>query len=510
MYVPSEKKFYYLKTADKEQIAETAVHELTHAMQDQQIDLTKFLGDCGMNFDLYTARRALIEGEATCVGLNFTLNERGTSVEQIPIDLGVMIATSQPYYRNGGVFKEWFNFQYSCGSTFMQAYVKDQGWKRVPRLYKNPPLSTEQMMHPGKYHGGIKDYPVSIQLRIDENLLGEGWEPQMLTSLGEYMMGSLLESSLGDPDARKALVGWDGDEWAFFTNESTGQTAGIGLTEWDSETDAKEFVELYSRHITQTRGATPDFVTVRRTLRDIDIMVWRRGETAYVLARRDSEVLVLDGVPIEKISEIVRDVFRKAKRVYHPRDRYYGRRDRETTVVAEMAYSYRVDVVAAVRNARFGGRQDNVVGGEGGNLKSRMGFFTISIERDEWQVEAPEDIPNHFAMMHTSIKLMIGFREMPLQGFPGVAAVIQGQLEMDMENFDSVKVIEKVKFKVDGHDAYCIRMLVTDEGESVILCRIIIPHEKFVLLIDYIAHPDDAEAAEEAVKKLLGTLKFAK
>ena len=147
------------------------------------------------------------------------------------------------------------------------------GWAAIDEVYRDPPLSTEQILHPEKYREK-PDYPMSIEL--GHAFPGEGWKEAGRNVLGEMQLAILLKKHGG----KAAAAGWDGDRYAVFE----GPKAKLGLvwvSTWDSEDDAREFhacvmppvKTIRSRTWAGSPAASPD-------------SIWRNdGEALYVVER---------------------------------------------------------------------------------------------------------------------------------------------------------------------------------------------------------------------------------
>jgi hypothetical protein len=118
-------------------------------------------------------------------------------------------------------------------------------------LFKKPPVSTEQIMVPGKYKGWDEPTAISpLALEID------GLTTVAANSLGQFGIRTLFELWRDKHAARRAF-GWDGDwvqTWTTTTasgepvplDDRTVEDAGLSmtwLTVWDSEEDARDFAE---------------------------------------------------------------------------------------------------------------------------------------------------------------------------------------------------------------------------------------------------------------------------
>jgi len=120
----------------------------------------------------------------------------------------------------------------------------------VNRVYGDPPLSSEQILHPAKYWDEEpRDNPRPVDLGDAGRALGRGWARAMEGTLGELTLGILVGAptpSLDSQDSQQAAnwtneaaSGWGGDLWELWMR---GDRAVILVgTVWDSPDDAEEF-----------------------------------------------------------------------------------------------------------------------------------------------------------------------------------------------------------------------------------------------------------------------------
>lgn len=105
--------------------------------------------------------------------------------------------------------------------------------------YAKPPVSTEQILHPGKYAAGEK--PVSIDPGpVDEFLAAKGYAPLYKTTLGELGVALVLETHFPREVLEAASEGWGGDTFAVYEKEGAAPLV-VWITEWDTPEDAVEF-----------------------------------------------------------------------------------------------------------------------------------------------------------------------------------------------------------------------------------------------------------------------------
>lgn len=134
------------------------------------------------------------------------------------------------------------DFMWRRGGIFMETMRQEGGLARLRYVYKRPPESTEQVLHPEKYVQGER--PATLDLGPLENLLRERKSaPLFRTTLGELGTALLLES-IESKTRPEASEGWAGDlsmAWA-----EGDRTLLVWATTWDLERDAREFEDAAS------------------------------------------------------------------------------------------------------------------------------------------------------------------------------------------------------------------------------------------------------------------------
>lgn len=218
-------------------IGETVlVHEITHALQDQNFDLDSLPLELRENDDRAFAALALVEGDAMLVSFlawvgRFRPSDAGCFAEAF---LSVPPPTGVPE-----VVVENLLFPYISGFPFALSLYGRGGWNALDGAFRNPPSSTEQVLHPGKYPA---DRPVSVPLPSGALAALEGWTLRRENVLGELNTYLLFRPALGEERAREASEGWGGDGYALFSLPG-GEFLLCWLTVWDSASDAAEFLQ---------------------------------------------------------------------------------------------------------------------------------------------------------------------------------------------------------------------------------------------------------------------------
>ncbi len=232
-------------------------HELVHALQDQHFHLARMMRDLPGETDLNTALQALVEGDATIAMLAHAMQERGqwepqgffamgeVFGEMMDFVLGFarmgLLPDSAELARAPRWLQESLIFPYIAGATFCLAAGERTGsFAGVDAVFADPPLSTEQILHPQKRLGAAPDFPVHLTLPALRRVLGKGWRSRFNDNLGELYVRVLLHDRLGAEAAARAAGGWGGDRYALYSAAGMPDVI-VWLTTWDSDQDAGEF-----------------------------------------------------------------------------------------------------------------------------------------------------------------------------------------------------------------------------------------------------------------------------
>src|SRR5258708_3240841 len=140
-----------------------AIHELTHALQDQRFRLGVRDQALQKDTDGSLALHALMEGEATLVMLDYVLDRAGQKMDDMlgnPEMISLLTSSlsgadktldpSTPKY-----FAESLKFPYAEGLKLVIEGYRRGGWKMLDKMDENPPRSTREVLHPSEYFDRI-------------------------------------------------------------------------------------------------------------------------------------------------------------------------------------------------------------------------------------------------------------------------------------------------------------------------------------------------------------------
>lgn len=216
-----------------------AVHELTHALQDQYFNLKSFMDDESFTSDELLARSALVEGDATVVMNEYQLG--AGVVAKMPSVDGLILQTVLGSYLTQGLskapegIKNLMIFPYTSGLRFVHFFLHKGGYQSVNQLFKNPPKSTAEILHPELYPRKNHSIPDSVRAAALN-----GAKDVYEDTLGEFFTSTWLSAKIKDKtksiQAAKGLI----NDRALVTE--SGEV--IWITLWSEVKDAQEFWDV--------------------------------------------------------------------------------------------------------------------------------------------------------------------------------------------------------------------------------------------------------------------------
>jgi hypothetical protein len=192
-------------------IESTLVHELTHVLQDQHVDLERDFGD---DDEAAIAFDAIVEGDAKRIEVAYQAGlpadereahegEAADQLAEVETDLeGV------PDY-----LKASLGAPYALGESFLSVLIESEGEDVVEEIYDDPPASMEQLYDPWAYLDD--EEPVAVdtpELADGEELADEG-----TVNVLDWLF--LLGARLDPVESLDAADGWGGGAYASFTRD---------------------------------------------------------------------------------------------------------------------------------------------------------------------------------------------------------------------------------------------------------------------------------------------------
>jgi hypothetical protein len=247
-YDYDKKKLFITESTPSDTQEPVLAHELSHALADQNFNLAKFIRQGRKSDDGATARMAVMEGQATWLMSEYLARKMGQSLKNSPDMVAMMSNMSEsaggqfPVFESAPLYERMtLVFPYTKGMLFQNAIFQKEGQAGFGEVFRKPPVSTQQILHPEKYFGEVK--PSSPDL--PDPHLPHGYKGLVGGSLGELEHGILLQQFLSKDRAAELAPHWRGSNFELEENKKAQRVVLLYSSEWDSEDAARQYFSAY-------------------------------------------------------------------------------------------------------------------------------------------------------------------------------------------------------------------------------------------------------------------------
>ncbi|HEV2448209.1 MAG TPA: hypothetical protein VGS58_19895, partial [Candidatus Sulfopaludibacter sp.] len=241
------KELFITESSTTEPQEPVLAHELSHALADQNFNLKRFIHQGRKSDDGSTARLAVMEGQATWLMSEYLARHNGQSLKTSPALVAMMSTVSDsgggqyPVFDKAPLYLRLsLVFPYTKGMLFQHALVERDSTEGFSEVFRHPPLSTQQIIHPDKYFTGVK--PTDPPLP-DPHL--PGYKGLVGGSLGEMEHEILLEQYAGKERAEALAPHWRGCNFELRENKKAQSVVLLYAVDWDSEESARQYFAAY-------------------------------------------------------------------------------------------------------------------------------------------------------------------------------------------------------------------------------------------------------------------------
>jgi hypothetical protein len=228
-------------------------HEYTHALQDQVFGI-RASGFSDEMFDAdpekASAIQAVLEGDASLLEEQYL--DTYSVAERAYYNRAVNETDISIYFDLPPFLLEDFIFPYQQGLEFVRRYYERDGWAGVDALWRDPPVSTEHILHPERFDA--RDLPQIVARPALTDTLGSGWRQLDSSVNGEWYTYLILahgndpDTRLPEADAASAAEGWGGDGYTVFYHDDAEQAVLAAHWVWDTPEDASEFAAAFTTY----------------------------------------------------------------------------------------------------------------------------------------------------------------------------------------------------------------------------------------------------------------------
>jgi hypothetical protein len=246
-------------------------HELTHALQDQNYDLGKWMkagskeAEGSATGDSAIARKAVVEGQAMVVYVDYMLKPLGRSLADTP---GLIYQMEEPAVKAAidsqlihdapMILREAGTFAYDQGLIFEGELLQAGGRKMAfAGAFARPPRNSHEVLQPQTYIQGEKLAPVLIPDM--QKVLGEQYDVYDSGGIGELDVRALLKQYGGRKIADDLAGAWQGGTFVTFRRKdkaselspNTADLAVLYVSRWKTPQAAERFAHFYAGAVSQ-------------------------------------------------------------------------------------------------------------------------------------------------------------------------------------------------------------------------------------------------------------------
>ena len=298
-------------------------HELTHALQDQNFGLDKWLKKGSDDIDSKKnltpdditkdenseARQAIVEGQAMVTLLDYMLAPLHRNVADSPEIVDMLnedMQTGTPesvQYKNAPIFlKESLTFPYRYGVQFEAAVLRAQGKAKAFSVpFENPPRTSREIMEPKTYLAGEHIPPLPLP---DFKKIFKDYDRFDIGAIGEFDVDILAEQYAGKDVANQIYPNWRGGYY-YSVHPKKNPQGDLGLvfvSRWASIKAAEEFAGVYAQGMAaryknleaMPGNNLPAHLKQLRTLGGDH--AWKTAEGDVVIAVKGDTVLVTESL----------------------------------------------------------------------------------------------------------------------------------------------------------------------------------------------------------------------
>ncbi len=270
------------------------VHELSHALADQQHNLYRFMRQSGPSDDAHLARMAVLEGQATWLMSEYMAVQNGSSLVGKPEMVAMMARASAggssefPALDAAPIYlQETFLFPYSQGLLFQAKVIEKLGQRGYSAVFLRPPTTTQQILHPELYLEGR--HPPTLALppgKFSDPVLTDG-------TLGELDHQILLRQFKVE-DWASIAAGWSACRYRVLEDKRRTRTSLLYVSQWRDDEAAQRFFAAYRKSVLPVKLKQIEFRQDGDTL-----VTGKAADGNFRLERRGREVTLFEGLARE-------------------------------------------------------------------------------------------------------------------------------------------------------------------------------------------------------------------
>jgi hypothetical protein len=276
------KKLFISDWAARNMRDEALVHELGHALADQNFPIEKFLSQNSDDSEESLARESVVEGQAEWLMIQYALRQNGRTLAD-PATAREFLKSDDdsgtpdkeyPVFSNAPLYiRRTLMFPYEDGQRFQQAVFLKNGNSAFAEVFRKPPVTTSQVMHPERYF----NKPIHHSKAFVGGSVGE---------LDEQVM---LQQYIDADTAQSLSPKLKGATYRIDESKPKGITMLIYASEWQDEASARQYFDAYQKVL---HGK---WKQMEITSQDADRISGKSEDGYFALTRKGAQILSEEG-----------------------------------------------------------------------------------------------------------------------------------------------------------------------------------------------------------------------
>ncbi len=283
-YNSKDKTMYLVNWMPLNEQRPIMAHELTHALQDQNYGLLRFMKatpaaqenlaklsvSAADNSDFVTVRRAVVEGQAMLVYTDYLGKGSGIIVTESPLALGAMVTGLRAYdapvvfHDTPRVIEESQFFPYRDGLAFEAEVLQKRGREAAfAGVFARPPRNTHEVLSPDDYLANAK-HPV-VAIPDLAAVLKDAYVPYDSGTMGELDVRIMAREFGRENDIFSVGAKWNGGAYVVVkraakdapAKPTTADLALLYVSKWETFEAAKRFAQIYQQALAKRLKVTP-------------------------------------------------------------------------------------------------------------------------------------------------------------------------------------------------------------------------------------------------------------
>jgi hypothetical protein len=224
------------------------IHELAHALADQNFNIQKFTNKGADNSEASLAREAVVEGQASWLMLEVGARRTGRTLADPQVARQFLETDSDtqqndyPVFNNAPLYlRRTLMFPYDEGEKFQQAVFLHDGMPAFSRLFRDPPISTAQIEHPERYFEHTPLASPDLPKPIKHS------KPFVAGAMGELETRILLEQYVSTELAGELGPKLKGADYRVDETKSGHRMTLVYASEWADDDAAVQYFDAYRK-----------------------------------------------------------------------------------------------------------------------------------------------------------------------------------------------------------------------------------------------------------------------